>query len=212
MNSMPVVWQKSTEKYSVVVWKSIEEIADLLNNCSLSMDELDEWNSFQSDTRKREWLTVRNALQLLLPGESKQIIIYDKKGKPYLSDRSISISHSNGFIAVMISNSGSIGIDIEEIHPRIEVISKKFLGAEEIKYNFNKQKFEHLHVIWGAKEVLYKIYAKGGVDFKKDLFVSPFVYSSKGKVHARITKEDMQKEFTVYYDKIDKYLLTWAMS
>ena len=58
-------------------------------------------------------------------------------------------------IAVMTGNSGRIGVDIEIIHPRIEVLSIKFLNEEVKKYVDGSTRIEKLNVIWGAKEVLY---------------------------------------------------------
>ena len=169
---MPVTWQKTDSNFSIVVWQSSEQINDLLLNASLSHEETQDWNLFKSETRKREWLTVRNALNVLIEKSDMSKIKYDKNGKPHIDRYSISISHSHEFIAVMKADSSRIGVDIEIIHPRIEILSRKFLSENEKPDLADPKHLEKLHVMWGAKEVLYKIHSIGGIDFKKDFDLS----------------------------------------
>jgi phosphopantetheinyl transferase len=209
---MPVTWRKTSTNYSIVVWQSKEPIAELLKNANLNKEELAEWNSFQSEKRKREWLTVRNALKTLVSDDESSTIIYDSNGKPHLSKSSISISHSHEFIAVMISDSPSIGIDIEVVHPRIEILSRKFLSEKEKPDLSDTRHLEKLHVLWGAKEVLFKIHSIGGIDFKKDLFVHPFNYENPGLLTASILKPGYVKNYPIQYEKIERHMLTWSAS
>ena len=136
---MPVTWRKSTNDYSIIVWKSTEPIEALLQNASLNHNEISEWNSFQSHSRKREWLTVRSALQILLPGANSSTIYYDGNGKPHLKeDGFISISHSHEYIAVMKSNFSELKITnrckIEESNQDFyKMISRIFLQIHVFK-------------------------------------------------------------------------------
>ncbi len=209
---MPVVWQKQNKEYSLLVWKSIEQMSDLLQNAALSQRETADWNSFKSESRKREWLTVRNALKLLIPGANGSSIYYDGNGKPQIiADGFISISHTQEYIAVLKSNISEIGVDIEFIHPRIEKLSQKFLSDDEKLAVSDENKIEKLHVIWGAKEVLYKIHSIGGIDFKKDLSVHPFDYHVNGELKASILKKGFKQDYKISYEKTDQCMLTWAI-
>ena len=210
---MPVAWLKTNPEYSLVVWKSLEEIDELLQNAALNLIETMEWNSFKSESRKREWLTTRNALQILLPGANGSSIYYYKNGKPNLMDEGfISISHSHEHIALMKSNDPEIGIDIEIINERILKLSQKFLNEREKENVSSENQLEKLHAMWGAKEVLYKIHTIGDLDFKKDLFVHPFDYKSSGELFASILKKGFQKDFKIFYEKMDQYMLSWSHS
>jgi 4'-phosphopantetheinyl transferase len=209
---MPVTWQKNTENYSIIVWHSTEPMDLLLQNAVLNDQEYLQWQSFQSESRKREWLTVRNALRKILPEKSVSSINYDDNGKPHLKNEgAISISHSHQFIAVMKANETRIGVDIEVIHPRIEKLSKKFMNENE-KSNFGEHDLEKLHVVWGAKEVLYKIHSIGGIDFKKDFLVHPFNYKSSGTLKASIMKKGFEKDFIITYEKSGVHMLAWSLS
>ncbi len=207
---MPVTWQKKTKEYSIVIWHSTEPIEFLLENVFLNPDENKEWATFKSETRKREYLTVRNALHVLFPGKKRSFIRYDSKGKPHLENCFISITHSNDLIAVMISEKHRIGIDIEEIHARILKLSSKFLSMEEIKCLVPGDPLEKIHVMWGAKEVMYKIHGIGGIDFRKDLHTDPFEYSEAGNMTSSISKKGYNETFKIFYERLGGYMLTWA--
>ena len=73
-----------------------------------------ELNRFVSERRKMEWLSVRVLLYAMLQ-EDKEIG-YSPEGKPYLTDHSffISISHTKGYVAVMLASFTPAGIDIEQ--------------------------------------------------------------------------------------------------
>ena len=209
---MPVTWRKKENNFSIVVWKSNEPLSVLLQYAALSRNETLEWNSFKSESRKREWLTVRSALQILIPGANGSSIYYDLNGKPQLlTEGFISISHSQEYIAVLKANVSEIGVDIESIHPRIVTLSQKFLSDDEKLAVSDENKIEKLHVIWGAKEVLYKIHSIGEIDFKKDLFVHPFDYHMNGELKASILKKGFKQDYKISYEKADQYMLTWAI-
>lgn len=190
---MPEIWRKTEPKYSIIIWQSIEPIAELLTSARLNETDYSKYCSFLSDTRRREWVTVRTALNVLLENENGNII-YNANGRPELvGQKPISISHSGQYIAVMIAEQSRIGIDIEEIHPRIERLARKFVNDEENAFIGQDHRIEMIHVIWGAKEVLYKIHSRGSVDFKKDLLVSQFEFNETGNCHAFIKKNLLKK-------------------
>src|SRR5205085_10711498 len=102
-------------------------------------------------------------------------------------------------------------VDIEFIHPRIELLSRKFLSDNEKPDLADPRHLEKLHVMWGAKEVLYKIHSVGGIEFRKDLFVNDFEYSTSGSLQASILKQGFEREYTIGYEKLGRFMLTWAV-
>ncbi len=209
---MPANWRRVETDYSILVWKSEEEIEDLLAAVDLTPEETESYNGFKSINRKREWLTVRIALKNLLPGEKNLKIFYDDNGRPYVKNGfSISISHSQEYIAVIVSGKPKTGIDIELIHPRILQLGRKFVSEEENSTIENSHDKEVMHVIWGAKEVLYKLHGTGGLDFKKELRVMPFTLSHQGILQASILKRGYESEHKIYYEKLENYMLAWSV-
>ena len=123
--------------------------------------------------------------------EKKVIIEYDEFGKPSLrnDDRQISISHTDGMVAVQISNQPT-GVDVEKISGRVAKIAHKFLSPTELKAIDIKNQLLHMYAYWGAKETIYKIYGRKRLDFKKDIRIEPFKIEKKGSIKANLkTKE-----------------------
>jgi 4'-phosphopantetheinyl transferase len=208
---MPEVWRKKESNYDIIVWQSTEPIADLLEAAQMSEQDISTFNAFRSETRKREWVTVRAALRKINP-LSNPDITYNENGKPFLvDDRPLSISHSGPFVALMTGHTSALGIDIEEIHPRIERLALKFVNAEESIFIDQINRQHKLHVLWGAKEVLFKIYSKGNVDFRKDLCVSKFDLAESGYCFASIKKNDFERNLIVYYHQLDNYMLAYCV-
>ena len=69
-----------------------------------------------------------------------------------------------------------------------------------------------MHVIWGAKECIYKIYGKKGVDFKENMKINKFNYLKDNYLVANIDMPDYQKEISIYYEKISNCILCWGLA
>lgn len=87
---------------------------------------------FSAERRRLEWLSVRVLLFTLL-GEEKEIA-YHPSGKPYLADRSasVSISHTKGYVSVIVGGPDrEVGIDIEQYGERVHKVAHKYMRADE---------------------------------------------------------------------------------
>ena len=208
---MPLDYQKSTENFQLGIWRLDESLEVLLGLLKLSEAGLERLHSFKSEYRKREWLTVRVLLKVLMPS-ANVTIQYDVNGKPHLvnSDHSISISHTKNFVAVILSKNGGVGIDLETIQPRIEKIAKRFVTKEEENFIEPSKRMDYQHVIWGTKEVLFKIYGKGELHFLDNIQVEKFTLSENGELTGRITKGSFDKAYKVFYERRNKLMLVFA--
>jgi 4'-phosphopantetheinyl transferase EntD len=164
-----------------------------------------------TENRKREWLTIRVLLKELL-GEEKEIR-YDPLGKPYLPDNSfnISISHTQGYAALILNKEKEVAVDIEYITPRIEKVRSRFVNEEEEKFLSQKQLRIHLLLHWSAKESLFKLLNKENVNFKTQLHIRPFE-PTLGKWHnfaAYETRTEKQDVFTIHYFVHKDYVATY---
>lgn len=143
-------------------------------------DEREQLNSLTNDLRKIEFLGVRrirNESNLSSP------IYYSNSRKPFLKkelNTYISISHSKHYCAFGAS-SRELGIDIEEISPRIERIASRFVSEEEKQF-ISEQKILDLTKIWTMKEAMFKLNNRTGIEFITELIIegkSGDVYSGK---------------------------------
>lgn len=129
-------------------------------------EELDKYQLLSNPKRKKEFEYVRFLRTLQI---GKKAIRYDTIGKPNVKDKKIfiSISHSKKFVA-FAHDTSPIGIDIEELNPRILKVWSRYLHPEEFAI-FDTTSIFDLTVAWTIKEALFKLNTKTGIDFKNDL-------------------------------------------
>ena len=101
------------------------------------------------------------------------MIEYDQQGAPVIKNsqyKHISVSHCRDRVAVLLS-ARECGVDIECRDRRFSAIAERYLTEEEhlvaSKANFDRQTF--LALAWSAKEALYKMLRREGVDLCRDL-------------------------------------------
>ena len=207
---MPLFFSLEQIEFQLAVWKMDEDLDELLHESSLSTADLARANLFTHAPRKKEWICIRLLLKKLNWNFS---IGYHESGKPFLENSTahISISHTKDFAGIIISNHATVGIDLERIHQRIEKIAHKFISGEEEKMLNGQNHLEKLFVIWGVKEVLFKMHSIGELQFKEHLAVMPFEFQLPGKANARISKDAFQKNFTLNYTMRDDLLITWCV-
>ena len=163
-----------------------------------------------SEHRKREWLSARVLLKELL-GEEKEIR-YTDSGKPYLADCSsfISISHTKGYVAVIVNKERPVAIDIEQIASRVERVRTRYMNATEEQNLSKENPLIHLLLHWSAKESLFKWMDESDINFQTQLHIHPFEpkIDEWAEFTAHETRTDKQQEFRIHNIVTDKYVLT----
>jgi len=155
----------STSSVAVESKKQISAYAQV----ALFPNEKEQLSSLSNEFRKVEFLGVRslrNKLSILEP------INYTENRKPYLDGNQhmfISISHSKKYCALGASSS-HIGIDIEEVSPRIERISERFVHQDEVKF-IGADHLLDLTKLWTMKEAMFKLNDRSGIEFKTELII-----------------------------------------
>jgi phosphopantetheinyl transferase len=124
---------------------------------------------------------------------------YTQKGKPFItnSDIKISFSHTENLIASIINYKEETGLDIQKLSPKILTIANKFLSKNEKEF---AKDIESMHIIWSAKEALYKVYGEKELIFKEDLIIEPFKLSKKGILTGEINKGKVNKKYLIQYE------------
>jgi phosphopantetheinyl transferase len=136
---------------------------------ALFSEEQEQFSALSNEFRKVEFLGVRslrNKLGIL------EAIHYTENRKPYLDGNQhmfISISHSKKYCALGASTY-HIGIDIEEVSPRIERISERFVHQDEEKF-IGTDHLLDLTKLWTMKEAMFKLNDRSGIEFKTELII-----------------------------------------
>ena len=197
------------------IW-GVREIAGTSEELLSKLDEKELYlpviNRIKLEKRKREWLAVRILLKELL-GEEKEVE-YDASGKPFFKDNSyhISISHTAGYVAVILNPEHPVGIDIEQITNQVERIRDRFLTEEENIHISKENELIHLLLHWSAKETVFKALGNSNVTFNEQLHIRTF--SPKigllETFSAYETRTKQKKEFIVSYIVNSEYVLTFT--
>ena len=191
---MGIISNTNTPNYTIAIWEITETLEELLQ-LSHAISTAD----FNTEKRKKEWLVSRLLLNEINPNYS---ISYNPFGAPELNNGNyISISHSKGLVAIIISQQ-QVGIDIEEISEKALRVSSKFVSENNLN-NLNKEKAT---LIWCCKEAIYKWQQKGEVDFVTDIKLYPFKSLEKGEIMAKFRNTQL----ILHYQKIHNHYLVYV--
>lgn len=196
---MPVIFEKeiSTAK-KLAVWQITEPLGFFLEQLGRPFNPV--------QTAKRQLENACSALLLNYAGKNsyQDLLRKDEFGKPYLegAKASVSFSHSRNMVACLFDDEGRpAGVDIEETRDRISAIAPKFLNENDCS-PFSGTR--HYHLVWGGKEVLYKIYSKKELDFKRHLTIY-----FKEKLQGFIHKNDFKHTYDLDFLEINNFTLVW---
>ncbi len=203
---------KQKNKHCLFALWLIEETEEQLFRLfsSAPEEEIEALNNFKNPLKRVERMATRLLIYDLLG--KKVLIDYDEFGKPFIQgdERSISISHTKGMLAVLIAEKMA-GVDIEHMSGRVANIAHKFLSTPEFNTIDLNQQMMHMYAFWCAKETVYKIYGKKRLDFKKHIHIKPFDIEKKGFIKASLSKVEEQEFLLDYFiyelNEQDKYMI-----
>ncbi len=196
---MPLTLEKQiNDAKKLAVWDINEPTGYFVDKLQLKQDE----------NRSEKRLCEQAAGMLLLnqlcgEGLHKQLD-KDVYGKPFIHNSliSVSFSHSKNLVACLVDFSGGpAGIDIELCRHNIGLLASKFASIHDTT-PLNGD--AHHQLIWGAKEVLYKIYGKKELDFKRDMKIA---YNDA--LSGSLCIPGYSKQFQLDYMEIGTFLMVW---
>jgi len=192
------------------VWKIEEDLPTLLEMVEMSPQDKKRYEIYRSTSRKMEFLSVRALLSEMLGREAK--IVYNKNNKPFIKDGShfISITHSNKLTAILISRNERVGIDLEYMRVNINAFASKFLNRREKITRRWADRTYHLYIHWCAKEAMYKICDKEGINIVNDITIEPFTVQESGEIRGSVKNERIDDQFTLWYARYDNYTIVWT--
>ncbi len=192
------------------VWKIEEDLPTLLEMVDMGPEDQRRYEIFRSTSRKMEFLSVRALLAEMLDRDAR--IVYNKNNKPFIKDGShfISITHSNKLTAILISRDERVGIDLEYMRLNINAFASKFLNKREKITRRWADRTYHLYIHWCAKEAMYKICDKEGINIVNDISIEPFEVRESGEIRGSVKNERIDDQFTLYYSKYDNYTIVWT--
>lgn len=217
---MALFLENKSDNLYWAVWKMEESPEVLLSLLPERRREvcLQEMQRFVSERRKLEWLSVRVLLYSMLQ-EDKEIA-YSPEGKPLMADNSsfISISHTKGYVAVILSYVHPVGIDIEQYGQRVHRVADRYIRSDErvevgcvadMPLNQDDKTWSLL-LHWSAKETIFKRMENPDADLRK-LRLSHFIPQEKGLFHVQEFVTESQRIYSVGYHICADFVLTWTL-
>ena len=122
--------------------------------------------NYHKDGRRLEFLCSR-ILLFELSGEWQEIKHRDD-GAPLVEGYELSISHTRGFAALIISKDHPVAVDIEYPSDRVGKIAARFLRPDESFTDIPRQL-----IVWCAKEACFKYFSADHLDYP-EMCVHPF--------------------------------------
>ncbi len=151
---------------------------------------------------QREKSGEKELLKLMLPPLGKNWE-YLPSGKPFFpnSTTDLSLSHSENLTVCQLSDSIKCGIDIQHFREKIIRVKDKFLNEKELNFvqEINEgEQVKMLTAMWSCKEVLFKMYGTGFIDYINLFTIHPFV-APDGIIKATA---DLGDGFREYYFRL----------
>ena len=147
----------------------VEPIAELeLLEAQATAAELESLEGISSKSRRAERLAWRGLLRKVAGEECR--VSYSKQGAPCIENsqyKYISVSHCADCVALLLSDK-PCGVDVERVERNFERVARRYIspkGRENLAVDSNLK----MAAVWCAKEALYKMMSREGVDFLKDI-------------------------------------------
>lgn len=159
-------------------------------------------SGLHSPSRRREVQAVY-ALLAYMTGRNDLVIGHDDTGRPVLKGWQMSISHTRGWAALIMSRSKHVAIDIEYMSDRVSRVADRFIRKDEQRGSLGCQLIN-----WSAKETVFKYLSEEHLEYF-EMRLKPFQPSAQGVVEV----EDLRlpKTITVAYEHNADYVLTYAI-
>lgn len=181
--------------------ESVDEL--IIHNPYLMSFKAKVFDSYRSENRRKEVLSVLLLIHQML--EEDVELYHDEAGCPYLSNgKNISISHTCGCAAVIISDCHNVSIDIEYLDDRVGRIIGRVLRDDE-QADTLIEKLLH----WCTKETLYKLYPSDKLGFMDIKILSANGTGTSGVVLADNLKR--HESVSVHYRVFCNFVLTYAV-
>lgn len=148
---------------------AVEPIGELSElEAQATAAEIESLEGISAKSRRAERLTWRRLLRKVA-GEECQVT-YSKQGAPRIENsqyKYLSVSHCADCVALRLSDK-PCGVDIEQVGRNFERAARRYISPKE-RENLAVDSNLKMAAVWCAKEALYKMMGREGIDFLKDI-------------------------------------------
>ncbi len=162
---------------------------------------VEKTSSFDSKEKHQRSVVTEIFSELL---NSDVTICHWESGAPFIanfSHKNISISHSKNFYAIQLCDSKKVGLDIQVYKKNLFKGKSYFVNKEE-ESDIEMSEL-NLHLIWSAKEALYKLLEGKILNFKEAIKV---IEIGDSKIWAEVNN----KNYELYFHTNTEFVLVYS--
>ena len=184
------------------MWRIEETVSEMLAMMPSLGNLQHVLDSYSRDARRLEVLSV-HALVYIMTADESLVVGHNEDGHPLLEGWHVSISHTRGYAAVLLSRQDEVAVDVEYVSNRVAKIADRFIRDDEQDETITRQL-----VCWCTKEAVYKYFSSQHLALL-DIRLRNYELLSEGCVVA----ENMQTgdTVTVNYNVTDSYVMTYII-
>jgi len=203
---MPLFYQHNiNDTTKLAVWQISENEEFFLKKVPLQKE-------ITHPHKRLQHLAGRYLLEILEVGFPFHLIEIAGSKKPILlnSEFHFSVSHCGDYAAAIISKNKLVGIDVEIVTPKINLVKERFLRQDEINL-LQEPTPALLTLFWSAKEAIYKWYGRGKASFKNNMSLNKITFENEqGFINAHFVK-DKKTELKVEFRFFGNLCLAWVL-
>ena len=203
---MPLFYQHNVnDTAKLAVWQISESEEFFLKKVPLQKE-------ITHPHKRLQHLAGRYLLEILEPGFPFHLIEISGSKKPLLrnSEFHFSVSHCGDYAAAIISKNKLVGIDVEIVTPKINLVKDRFLRQDEINL-LQEPTPALLTLFWSAKEAIYKWYGRGKASFKNNMSINKITLENEhGFINAHFEKAE-KTELKVNFRFFGNLCVAWVL-
>lgn len=177
----------------LAIWKMDEPLDNLPRPAQVDLGQY-------HGQRLREKLT-EYLLLAELANQDDLVIDHDEDGAPLVEGFNVSISHTKGWAAMILSKCHRNGIDIEYVSERVNKVVARFMRDDEPQDTLKGR-----IITWCAKEAAYKYYHEQHLGLL-EMQLMPFTPQETGRAQLRNLRQG--ETATVNYEANGEYVLVY---
>ena len=192
---MPLLRKQKLEPDTwLALWQMTEAVDQLSAPASVDLSPL------RSPRRKKETLTEYLLLKALT-GDDSLVIRHNEDGAPLVDGYCVSLSHTEGWAAMMLSRSHRVGVDIEYVSERVNRVASRFIRDDEQQSTLAERL-----ITWCAKEAVYKYFTEQHLEFH-EMRLLPYDQEEAGEVTVENLRQ--QVRVNISYEVSNSYVLAY---
>lgn len=213
LSFMPLLHQESIGAAGLWgIWQITEPVEALATVLVPNEPDRIYLESIAHPDRFHQTLASRVLAQVLLQqwGISYGGTAKDPLRKPYLVDCPyyISLSHTQGYAAVIIHKYRRVGIDIEHLKEKLNRVAPRvFTEAEQ---HSTRNDLLKTGVYWCAKEAIYKV-SENEILSLRNIWLKDFQMQKKGTLFGQIQQEGSCVELEVFYCRMITFIVAYCI-